>query len=153
MVLANGSSGSFRSRIRSIVFLNNTYTDRRSNFCSKTTPIHGPVYKSDLNISYSRSHFNRLPQAVSKGMIIFLSQKVSYDSMIIDPVINIIPPNEIKIHLHVCDQKITPFFIRGLCLRFSNTSCVDSLEKFRKTVVDEVKFDITSFKSSMLKKK
>ena len=43
LISACGSSGSFGSRVRSKYIGHNTYTGRRINFCSKTTPIHGPV--------------------------------------------------------------------------------------------------------------
>ena len=43
MDVAYGSSGSFRSRLRSKYIGYNTYTIRRSHFRSKPTPIHGPV--------------------------------------------------------------------------------------------------------------
>ena len=66
MTSAYSSSGSFRSRVSSKSDENNIYTGRKSNFSSKPTPIHGPVHKSDLNYSYSRSHLSKLPQAVSK---------------------------------------------------------------------------------------
>ena len=62
--------------------------------------------------------------------------------MMIDPVINGFSPNEVKIHFHICDHSIIAFGIRGLCLGFPNTSYVDDVDRFRKTVVDEVKFDI-----------
>ena len=67
MTDAYGSSGSFGSRVRSKYIGNNTYTCRRSNFCSKQTPIHGPVQESDLNYSYSSCHFSKLPQVVAKN--------------------------------------------------------------------------------------
>ena len=53
------SSISFVSILKSKWIGHNTYTGRRSNFCSKTTPIHGPVHKYDLNFSYSISHFRQ----------------------------------------------------------------------------------------------
>ena len=53
MTSAYGPSGSFGSRLRSKDIGHNTYRGRRSNFCSKPTPIHGPVHKSDLNCLYS----------------------------------------------------------------------------------------------------
>ena len=71
------SSGSFESRVRSIFVEHITYTGRRNNFRSKSTPIYGPVQKADLNHSFSRSHFSRLPQAFSKKNYC-LSQKVNY---------------------------------------------------------------------------
>ena len=54
--------------------LDNTYTVIRSNLHSKPTPIHGPVHKSDLNYSYSISHFGRLPEKVSKNNLSFVSE-------------------------------------------------------------------------------
>ena len=65
MISAYGLSVSFGYRVSSKSIGHNTYTGRRSNFCSKPTPIHEPVHKYNLNCSYSRSHFSRLPQAVS----------------------------------------------------------------------------------------
>ena len=44
--------------------------------------------KSDLNHSYSRSHFSWLPQAFPKRLNCRLSKKVGYDSKKIDPFIN-----------------------------------------------------------------
>ena len=52
MTTAYGSPGSFLSRVRSKYIGHNTYTGIRSSFCSKPTPIHEPVHKSDLNYSY-----------------------------------------------------------------------------------------------------
>ena len=98
-----------------------------------------------MDISYSRSQFSWLPQAVSKGLINHSSQKVTYVSMMIDPVINGFSPNEIKIYLHICNTALSLFFIRGLWLRFSNTSHFDSLDMFIKTVFDWIKFDMTFF--------
>ena len=94
-----------------------------------------------MNHSYSRSHFGRLPQAVSKKLIYSLSQKGSYSFKIIDPVINGFIPNDVSIHLHICDQSIVTFGIRGRCLGFSITYHVDSLDRFRRSVVDKVKGD------------
>ena len=138
MTAACGSSGSFGSRLRSKYIGHNTYTSRWSNFRSKLTPIHGPIHKYDLNYSYSRGHFSRLPQAFAKNNV-FLSQKVSYDSKIIDPIINGFSPNEVRNNFHIYDQSIVTFGIRGLCSGFSNTSHVDSLDRFRKLFVDKVK--------------
>ena len=59
--------------------------------------------------------------------------------MKIDPVIYIFIPNEVKIHFHVCDQSIVTFGQRGFCLEFSNTSHVESLDRFRESVIDKVK--------------
>ena len=94
MTYVSGSSGSFGSRGRSKSIGRNTYTSRRINLCSKPTSINGPVHKSYLNYSCSRSHFSRLPQAVAKKIINRLSHKVSYASKIIDPVINGFSPND-----------------------------------------------------------
>ena len=67
MTSTYGSSGSIGSRVRSKYIGHNTYADRRNNYVKKPTPIHGPLHKSDLNYSYSRSHFFRLTQEVSKN--------------------------------------------------------------------------------------
>ena len=56
-------------------------------------------------------------------------------------IINGFSPNEVKIHLHICGHPVVTFGTRGLCLEFSNTSHVDILDRFRKSVVDEFKFD------------
>ena len=107
--------------------------------------MHGPVHKSDLNYSYSISHFSRLPQAFAKNIIHSLSRKVSYAYNIIDLVINLFIPNEVRIHLHICDHLIVNFGIGGLCLGFSNTSHVDSLDRFIKSFVDNIKTDVCIF--------
>ena len=132
MTAAYGLSGSFRSRVRSKSIGHSTYTGRRIIFHSKTTPIRGPVQKYDLNYSYPRSHFSWWLQAVDKKIIFRLSQKVSYSTKIIDPVINGFSPNELIINLHVCYHSIVKFGVRGSCLGFSNTSHVDNLDRFRK---------------------
>ena len=62
--------------------------------------------------------------------------------MMIDPVINGFISNEVKSHFHIFDHSIITFGIKGFCLGFSNTSNVDSLDTFIKTVVDKVKLDI-----------
>ena len=66
--------------------------------------MHGPVHKSELNFSYSRKHFNQLPQEFCKGLINNMSHKVSYGSMIIDTVINGFSPNKLRSHLQICDH-------------------------------------------------
>ena len=144
MTSAYSSSGSFGSKVGYKSIGNNTYTTRRMNLRSKQTPIHGPVNKSDLNDSYSRSHISRLPQAVSRKLIYLLSQKVSYDSNIIDLIINGFSPNDISSHFHICDHSIVTFGITEKHLGFSNDSHVDSLDRFRRSVVDKVKQDISS---------
>ena len=142
MNAAYGSSLSFGSKVRSKPIGHNTYSYRRINFRSKPTPIHGPVHISDLNYSYSRSHFSRLPQAVAKELLNRLSHKVSYTSMKIDIFICVFTTNEVRNHLHICDHSIIPLYKRGFCLGFSNTSHVESLDRFRKSVFDKVKLDI-----------
>ena len=101
---AFGSSGSFGWIVRSKCIGNNTFTGRRRKYRSKPTPIHGPVNKSELVFLYSRSHFSGLPQAFLKGLINHLSQKVSYASMVIDTVINVLIPNEERSRFHICDN-------------------------------------------------
>ena len=63
--------------------------------------------------------------------------------MMIDLIINVFSTNEVRIHLHISDHLIRTFGKIELCLGFSNTSCVDSLDRFRKSVVDKVKLDIS----------
>ena len=43
--------------------------------------------------------------------------------------------------MHICDPSISTFGIRLFCLGFSNASNVNSLDMFRKSVADKVKFD------------
>ena len=107
--------------------------------------MHGLAHKSYLNYSYSRSQFSWLPQAVAEETINFFSQKVSYASIKIDPVINLFSLNEVKTHFHICYHSIITFGIILLCLGFSNTSYVDSLYRSRKSVVDKVKIDVFVF--------
>ena len=76
-----------------------------------------------------------------------MSHKVSNSSKIIDTVINVFSPNEVTSHLKICDHSIVTFCIRGLCLVFSDTSHVDSLDRFRKSVVDKVKRDTCILKT------
>ena len=105
------SSGSFVSRVRSKSIGHNTYTGRRIDFRSKPTPIYGTVHKSDFNYSYSIICFSRLLQAVAKKLIYRLSQKSSYDSNIINPVIDGFIPNDESSHFHICDHSIITFGI------------------------------------------
>ena len=112
MTSAYGLSGSFGSIVRSKSIGHNTYTGRRIDLCSKPTPIYGPFHKYDLNYSYSRSHFSRLPQEVAKRLIFYLSYKVSYASRIVDPVINGFSPHEVISHFQICDHSIVTFGIR-----------------------------------------
>ena len=92
-----------------------------SNLSSKPISIHGPVHKSDLNYSYSRGHFSRLPQEAAKDIINHLHHKVSYNYRNMNQFINEFSPNEVKRHLHICDQSIVTFGIRGFCFSVSNT--------------------------------
>ena len=71
-----------------------------------------------------------------------MSQKVSYNSKIIDPVIYECIPNDESIHLHILDHSIVTFGIRENFIGLFNTSHVDSLDRFRRSVVDKVKSDI-----------
>ena len=73
-----------------------------------------------------------LPQAAAKKLVYHLSQKFSYASKIIDPVINVFSPNDESSHFHICDHYIVTFGIREKCLGLSNTSHVDSLYRFIK---------------------
>ena len=77
-----------------------------------------------------------------KKLIYRLSQKIGYASKIIDPVINGFSPNAISSHLRICDKSIVTFGIREKCIKFSNISHVDSLYRFRISVVDKVNTDI-----------
>ena len=148
MNAAYGSSGYFVSRVRSKSIVNTTYACRRSNFPSKTTPINGPVHKSNLNYSSFRSHFSRLPQAVAKRLSFRLSQKVSCYFKNIYPVINGFSTHEVRSHLHIFDHSIVTFVVRRLGLGFLNTSQVDSLDRFRQSVVDKVITELCFFKIS-----
>ena len=71
-----------------------------------------------------------------------MSQKVSNASKINDPFINGFIPNYKSSYLHICDHSIVTSGIREKYIGFSNTSCVDSLDRFRRSVVDNVKSDI-----------
>ena len=97
--------------------------------------MHGPVHKSDLHYLYSINHFIRLPQEVAKEIINNFPQKVSYDSMKFDPVINEFNTNEVKSHMHICDNSIFTFGIRVTRLGFSKTSYVDSLYMFKNQLL------------------
>ena len=123
----------------------NKNTGRRRNFRSKPLPIHVPVHKSELNFSYSRRHFSWLSQAVSKILIRGLSQKFSYDFMMIYPVVNGFSTNEVMSYLHIFYHSMITFVKRGFCLGFSDTSHVESLDRLRKSVVENVYNDIENF--------
>ena len=66
--------------------------------------------------------------------------------------INGFNPNEESSHFHICDHLIVAFGIRKK-LGFSNTSHVDSLDRFRRSVVDQVKTDICIKKIKSFKSK
>ena len=83
-----------------------------------------------------------LPKSVAKKLIYRLSHKFSNASKIIDPVINAFIPKCESIHLHILDQSIVIFGIRETFIEFSNTYHVDSLDRFRISVVYKVKSDI-----------
>ena len=85
----------YGSIVRSKCIGNNTYIVIISNFCSKSTPIHGSVNESELNFSYSRNYFSRLLQAVYKRLMNCLSWKVCRASMMIDSVINVFSLNKV----------------------------------------------------------
>ena len=59
-----------------------------------------------------------------------------------DPVINGFSPNDVSSNLHICDHSIVKFGIREKYIGFSNTSHVDSLYRFRRSVFDNIKKDI-----------
>ena len=69
-------------------------------------------------------------------------QKVSYTYKIVDLVINGFSTNDVSSHSHICDHSIVTFGIREKCIGFSNTSHVDILDRFIRSVVDKVKSDI-----------
>ena len=108
---AYGLSQSFVSRIKSKYIGHNTYAGRRSNFRSKPKPIDVPLNKSDFKYSYLRSRSNWLPKVFSQDLINCSSLKLSYAYMKIDPVTNGFIPNEVKSHLHICDNSIINFVI------------------------------------------
>ena len=69
-------------------------------------------------------------------------QKCSNSSKTIDTVINGFNPNDESSHLDIFDHSIVTFGLREKWIGLSNTSHVDSLDRFRKPVVDKVKSDI-----------
>ena len=85
-----------------------------------------------MDYSYSNSHFSPLPKSVSKKLVNCFCRRVSYASLMIDPFIIGFSCNEVKSHLHICDNSIIPFGIRGFYLVFSNTSYVESLYRVKK---------------------
>ena len=80
-------------------------------------------HKSDLNYSYSRIHFSRLPQVVTKKMMNNLSQKVCYASKIIYPVIDGFSPNDESSHFHICDHSIVTFEIKKMYRFLKHLPC------------------------------
>ena len=77
-----------------------------------------------------------------------MSRKVSYSSKIIDAVINVFSPNYESSNFHICDHSIVTFGIKGKCLDFSDTSHVEILDRFRRSVVDKVKTCICLLKQA-----
>ena len=71
-----------------------------------------------------------------------MPQKFNNDSKKIDPVINGFSPNDVSSHLHICDHSTVTFGTREKYIELSKTSHVDSLDTFRRSVVDKVKTDI-----------
>ena len=71
-----------------------------------------------------------------------MSQKSIYCSKRIEPIIIELSPNEVRSNFHICDHSIVTFFNKRIIFRVSNTYHVDSLECFRKSVVDKVKTDV-----------
>ena len=115
-----------------------TYIGRRIKFRSKPTPFIGTVHKPESICSYFISQFSFLPQALYRRLNNNLSQKVSYVSMIIYPVIIGFSLNEQMSHFHICYYLIIILGKRGLYFGFSNTDRVGSLERFRKVVFEKV---------------
>ena len=68
--------------------------------------------------------------------------KISYASIMIGPDIIVFSPNEVRSHFQICDNPMITFGKRGLCLGFSKNSHVDSLDRFKISVVEKVKLDI-----------
>ena len=104
-----GSSGYVVSRDKSKCIVHNTYTDRRINPRLKPTPIHGPFNKSIIKCSYYKRHFHQLSQSVSKRLDGFLSQRLNYDYIIIDPIVTRFSPNALRSHIHIFDHSIITF--------------------------------------------
>ena len=152
MNVAFGSSGSFGSRCWSQCIGHNIYAGRRSNFRSKISPIHGPVHKLELNFSYSRRYFKRLPQAVSKRLINSFCINLAHASMVIDTVINGFIPNEGSSSFKMCDNSIITFCKIGFCLVFSNTSHVYSLYGLRKLVFEQFHNSIDDLNKTIYQK-
>ena len=71
-----------------------------------------------------------------------MSQKSIYCSKRIEPIIIELSPNEVRSNFHICDHSIVTFFNKRIIFRVSNTYHVDSLDLFRKSVVDKVKTDV-----------
>ena len=70
-----------------------------------------------------------------------MSQKVSYASKRIYPVIYEFSPNDELSNFHICDSSIVTFRIRKN-IGLYNTYHVDSLNRFIRSVLDEVKSDM-----------
>ena len=58
--------------------------------------------------------------------------------MMIDPVIAGFITNEGRSHLHIFDQSIITFGKIGFCSGFSSTSYVETVNRFRKVVLENI---------------
>ena len=67
-----------------------------------------------------------------------MSQKVSYASKRIDPILNGFSPNDVSSHLHIFDHSIVTFVMKERCLGFIKTYRVDILDRFTRSVVDKI---------------
>ena len=83
-----------------------------------------------------------MPQAVAKRIICHLSHTVICASNIIDPIITLFSPHEVRSYFHICYPSIVTFCIRCIYLGFSNTSRVESLDRFRISVSVKVKTEV-----------
>ena len=111
MTTVYGSLGSFGSSVRSKSIGNNTNIGRISNFRSKSTPIHESEQKSDLNYSYSRSHFIMLPQAVSKSQnFVCLIKLVMLLLKLIQLSMDLVPMKYAVIFIYVINQSLNLVF-------------------------------------------
>ena len=66
--------------------------------------------------------------------------------MMIGPVINVFGHYKVRINLIICDHSIITFRKTVLCVGFSNTYHVDSLDIFSKLVVEKVHNSIDNLK-------
>ena len=104
---------------------------------SKTTPIHVPVQNQIWIIHTQEVTLVCYYKQLLK-IIYCLSHKIIYASKIIYLYINGFSQNSESSHLHICDHSIVTLGIREKCLGLSNTSHVDSLDRFIITFADKV---------------